>query len=193
MSHTLEINSRDAGILATKVMGEMYRAGRYDDGNAIQGLIMLAAMLSKELAVAKHMLANAVEYALADPRQFENTIDKFLPKLIDEPATSETVNRIDATIRRHLASDIAGLPPADHPQPWPRHNCLQFVREHGGVHTQISKSAFDAKAKAKDFEIGPFRDSFGDGPGDPYNPNRQAFGTLKTGEVVWCELSEEKS
>ncbi len=42
----------------------------------------------------------------------------------------------------------------------------------------------------KQFVDGPYRDNFGSGHGEPYNPDRQAFGKLKDGRVVYCELSK---
>lgn len=54
----------------------------------------------------------------------------------------------------------------------------------------LPKVFFDALAKQGLFEEGPFRDSFGDGPGEPYNPHRQAFGLDKSGVYIFTELSE---
>ena len=76
----------------------------------------------------------------------------------------------------------------------PRHSCLEYVTTQRVVHKyasckQLPKNEFDAHYNNKFFADGPFRESFGDGYGEPYNPKRQAFGRLKDDTVVWCELS----
>jgi hypothetical protein len=72
----------------------------------------------------------------------------------------------------------------------PRYQCRNYVRENNGKATLIKKEEFDLFYKNKEFSDGPFKESFGDGYGEPYNPDRQAFGKLKSGLVVYCELSE---
>lgn len=72
----------------------------------------------------------------------------------------------------------------------PRNQCRNYVQENDGIAELIKKEEFDFHYKKKEFIDGPFRDSFGDGYGEPYNPNRQAFGKLKKGNVIYCELSE---
>lgn len=51
---------------------------------------------------------------------------------------------------------------------------------------QMAKAEFDTACRAGQFAEGPVVDSFGDGPGEPYNPNRQAWGKLTTGGWVWA-------
>jgi hypothetical protein len=51
---------------------------------------------------------------------------------------------------------------------------------------QIKKSEFDELVKNKQFSDGPYLDTFGDGYGEPYNPNRHAWGKLKNGKEVWA-------
>ena len=74
----------------------------------------------------------------------------------------------------------------------PRNKCARYMWENE-VEKPIllTKEDFDAHAKAGDFEVGPHRDNFGDSYGEPYNPNRQAFGKLKDGRFVYCELSKD--
>ncbi len=71
----------------------------------------------------------------------------------------------------------------------PRNQCLNYVQENGGISELLEKDEFDAHYKNGDFVEGPFRETLGDGAGEPYNPNRQSFGKLKLGNVVYCELS----
>ncbi len=52
----------------------------------------------------------------------------------------------------------------------------------------IAKTDFDSLAREKEFAEGPFMESFGDGYGDPYNPNRTIFGTLKDDRKVKSKL-----
>jgi len=73
----------------------------------------------------------------------------------------------------------------------PRHKCEKYVWERGGKATLVTKEEFDAHLNKENFVEGPFKDDFGDGWNEPYNPNRQAFGTLKTGVIVYCELFPE--
>jgi hypothetical protein len=58
------------------------------------------------------------------------------------------------------------------------------------THTKLSQKEFDEHAKEKNFEEGPLIETFGDGYGEPYNPNRLVFGTLKGGEKVYAILGE---
>lgn len=76
----------------------------------------------------------------------------------------------------------------------PRHQCEYYVNTHGGESVLLTKSLFDDLYRKKEFKEGegPHKDSFGSGCGEPYNPDRQAFGTLKDGRVVYCELSAKK-
>ena len=72
----------------------------------------------------------------------------------------------------------------------PRNQCKIYVEEHGGKATLLERKDFDDHYKNKKFSDGPYKDGFGDGYGEPYNPNRQGFGKLKSGLVVYCETSE---
>lgn len=44
---------------------------------------------------------------------------------------------------------------------------------------EVPKEEFDKLCRQRAFSSGPYRDTFGDGYGEPYNPNRFVFGTLK--------------
>lgn len=72
----------------------------------------------------------------------------------------------------------------------PRNRCRDYVHESDSKAFLIPKSEFDKLYRRKRFVEGPFKDSFGDADMEPYNPNRQAFGKLVSGFVVYCELSE---
>ena len=72
----------------------------------------------------------------------------------------------------------------------PRNQCRAYVQDNGGKAELLKKEEFDSHYRAKDFIDGPFIDNFGSDPGEPYNPNRQAFGKLREEKVVYCELSE---
>lgn len=70
----------------------------------------------------------------------------------------------------------------------PRNQCEQFMDENEGSPELLPKAEFDTLARSKQFAVGPFGDTFGDGEGEPYNPYRQAFGKLNDGRLVYCEL-----
>jgi hypothetical protein len=55
----------------------------------------------------------------------------------------------------------------------------------------LTRQEFDELFYEDAFIIGPFRDSFGDDDGEPYIPERQAFGQLKDGRYVYAELTED--
>lgn len=61
-----------------------------------------------------------------------------------------------------------------------------------GEPTHISKAAFDALHAAGEFAVGPFKSSFGDGYGEPYNPYRQAAGITTDRRLVFCELHPDR-
>ena len=48
----------------------------------------------------------------------------------------------------------------------------------------INIEAFDKLARNRKFKDGPYQDSFGDGYGEPYRPERRVWGTLKNGDKV---------
>lgn len=54
-----------------------------------------------------------------------------------------------------------------------------------------TKAEFDELVLAGRFSVGPFRETFGDGYGDHYNPGKQAYGKLDSGIFVYCELLRE--
>ena len=72
----------------------------------------------------------------------------------------------------------------------PRHACMYYVGGNGGKATLITRKEFDEHVDNDGFIDGPFRDCFGDGHGEPYNPHKQAYGVLRDKSVVYCELSE---
>lgn len=51
-------------------------------------------------------------------------------------------------------------------------------------HDFITKAEFDALANSSQFADGPHVSVFGNGPGEPYNPNRDLWGTLIDGRKV---------
>ena len=57
---------------------------------------------------------------------------------------------------------------------------------------EIAKAEFDALMDSKQFASQPILNTFGDGYGEPYRPNRQAGGTLKDGRVVWAWVKGNK-
>jgi len=72
----------------------------------------------------------------------------------------------------------------------PRHQCDDYVHGHEKIPFLMSKTEFNEFYRQNRFKDGPYKDTFGDGEMEPYNPNRQAFGRLGDGKVVYCELSE---
>ncbi|NIA15160.1 MAG: hypothetical protein GWP08_13895 [Nitrospiraceae bacterium] len=75
----------------------------------------------------------------------------------------------------------------------PRNQCRAYCEKQlkkypAETPQELPRAQFDRLAKAKAFADGPFKDTFGDGYGDSYNPKRQAFGRLATGAVVYCEI-----
>jgi hypothetical protein len=76
-----------------------------------------------------------------------------------------------------------------------RHQCAHFMQEKTLLSTIcLPKSEFDDLYKRRVFVDGPYRDSFGDNSGEPYTPDRQAFGLI-SGPIngsyvgVYCEIS----
>lgn len=77
----------------------------------------------------------------------------------------------------------------------PRYSCRVYFEDSGCKEsnaTLVSKDDFNVLCDKEQFEDGPFRESFGDNYGEPYNPRRQAFGRLKDGRYVYCELSSSE-
>lgn len=54
---------------------------------------------------------------------------------------------------------------------------------------RVGKAQFDELCEQDAFSDGPNVSTFGDGYGEPYNPNREAWGTLKNGTKVWAWVS----
>lgn len=55
------------------------------------------------------------------------------------------------------------------------------------AYARIPIAEFDRLARAGEFADGPHVSTFGDGPGEPYNPVRRVFGTLVDGREVESE------
>ena len=74
------------------------------------------------------------------------------------------------------------------PPPWMDSDAARMYFACEGVETFkcISAEDFDAAFKANRFNGEPKLDSFGDRYGEPYNPNRAAYGVLKDGTGVWA-------
>ncbi len=68
---------------------------------------------------------------------------------------------------------------------------MAYVHEKGEYPFLLIKEEFDSLIRGGWFTDGPYRDNLGSQVGEPYNPNRQAFGMLADGRVVYCELSPE--
>lgn len=81
------------------------------------------------------------------------------------------------------------MPIVDRPDGKPRHQCDKFMTKSGIKKPKLmTKKEFNGLTREAKFKAGPFRDNFGDGYGEPYNPYRQAFGVLEDGKGVFCEL-----
>ena len=90
-----------------------------------------------------------------------------------------------------LEFDITNLPvESSQKELAPRNSCQKYVIENGNKATILEKDKFDEYTRKKCFLDGPYIDEFGDRTGEPYNPHRQLFGKLKSGLVVYCELSD---
>jgi len=74
----------------------------------------------------------------------------------------------------------------------PRHSCYEYFIRKGCKNPVLLKRAEFDQLVDDGFVDGPFRDTFGDGYGEPYNPHRQAFGMLKDGRGVYCELNKDR-
>jgi len=70
----------------------------------------------------------------------------------------------------------------------PRGQCAKYIREHyPAAPILVNMESINLWYQIDFFADGPYKDTFGDGPGEPYTGKRQIFGLLKTGEVVYCE------
>ena len=70
----------------------------------------------------------------------------------------------------------------------------ELVR-YGGKHdfegyVLVLRKQFDDWCKADEFQYGPMKETFGDGYGEPYNPHRMVYGTLKDGRKVYAYLDD---
>jgi hypothetical protein len=75
----------------------------------------------------------------------------------------------------------------------PRNDCLTYILENLEKEikpTLLTKKAFNTLCRAESFNDGPYKDTFGEGYGEPYNPWRQAFGKTKKGLLIYCELDK---
>lgn len=74
----------------------------------------------------------------------------------------------------------------------PRNQCMVFFKQRKiSEPLELSKEEFDRLSRDYNFAEGPFKESFGDGYGEPYNPWRQAFGITEDNRGVYCELYRE--
>jgi hypothetical protein len=72
--------------------------------------------------------------------------------------------------------------------PEPRNGCRGWqVSNDVDRMEELSLDEFHQLMRDSRFTKGPFKDSFGDGYGEPYNPQRQVFGQLKDGRFVYAE------
>ena len=78
------------------------------------------------------------------------------------------------------------------PRPGPCQTVIGFGVKQGitdfSAIIEITKAEFDSHGESEAFAVGPYIETWGDGYGEPYNPYRQAFGKLRDGRVVYCEL-----
>jgi len=76
----------------------------------------------------------------------------------------------------------------------PRHGCAIYMRKDTAKQpVLLSKEDFNKNLEEKNFRDGPYRDPFGTGHGEPYYPWTQAYGTLKDGIPVYCELQKDNN
>jgi hypothetical protein len=61
------------------------------------------------------------------------------------------------------------------------------------VYERVTKKEFDQFCKDGLVKGDPMVSTFGDDYGEPYNPNREAFATLKNGRRVWAWVIGPKS
>jgi len=54
--------------------------------------------------------------------------------------------------------------------------------------SELTKAEFDQLCLTSKIVIGPFKESFGSGYGEPYNPYRRVYGNLDGGRFVWAWL-----
>ena len=74
----------------------------------------------------------------------------------------------------------------------PRHTCEAWFAKRGIIPRQVSLIGFNGLARLQFmgmFRDGPFKELYGDGRYDGYNPNRQVWGVLKDGAGIFAELT----
>jgi hypothetical protein len=71
----------------------------------------------------------------------------------------------------------------------PRHNCKRFFIEQECKPRCIKLTKFNDLAKKKKFTVGPYKETFGTGYGEPYYPYAQVFGMLED-KGVFAEMHE---
>jgi len=76
-------------------------------------------------------------------------------------------------------------------KPKPQISCATYMIKNNATPIIISKEEFDKLTKEKQFRDGPYRETFGEGYGEPYNPFKQAYGQLNNENYVFCELDKE--
>lgn len=101
-----------------------------------------------------------------------------------------TANPELTQMKGYLEDTLADLEELSAPEP--EGSCRLYMMNSGSTPKFLPKKEFDQHFKDNEFEDGPYRDNFGDGEYDPYSPNRQAFGKLKDGTFVFCELRKKK-
>jgi len=77
----------------------------------------------------------------------------------------------------------------------PRNRCISYIFNNNKKSEDavlVTKDLFDILYKSKKFSDGPFMETFGDRHGEPYNPFKQAYGTIGNEKIVYCELFEKR-
>ena len=64
---------------------------------------------------------------------------------------------------------------------------MKPMNEPPGPSIQLPIAEFDQLARERQFQVGPFIETFGDGPYDPYIPSRRVWGILRDGRKVESE------
>jgi len=67
-------------------------------------------------------------------------------------------------------------------------DALREFNDNRGDYSVVPIAAFTAMAREERWADGPWRDSFGSGYGEPYQPNRDVWGTLADGRKV-CSVT----
>ena len=76
----------------------------------------------------------------------------------------------------------------------PRGDCLRWLAERKATDAAcLPRRLFDTFVRSGAFSQGPLTGTFGQGYGEPCCPDRQAWGQLKDGRYVFCNLNEDRS